>query len=57
MKTCCFLGHRKIDETEELKSRLKSIITNLIEDESVEVFLFGSSVLRINSRCEFINKP
>ena len=34
MKTCCFLGHRKIDETEELKSQLKSIITNLIEDKN-----------------------
>ena len=53
MKTCCFLGHRKIDETEELKSRLKSIITYLIEDEKVEVFLFGSRS-DFNSLCHAI---
>ena len=32
-KTCCFFGHRKIDETEELKYRLYEIIENLIENE------------------------
>ena len=53
MKTCCFLGHRKIDETEELKSRLKSIIANLIDDENVEVFLFGSRS-DFNSLCHAI---
>lgn len=25
-KTCCFFGHRTINETEELKSKLKAII-------------------------------
>ena len=53
MKTCCFLGHRKIDKTEELKNRLKSIITNLIEEEKVEVFLFGSRS-EFNSLCHGI---
>ena len=42
MKTCSFIGHRKIEETEELKSRLKTVIINMIENEKVEVFLFGS---------------
>ncbi len=41
-KTCSFFGHRKIDETDGLKRQLKSVITNLIENEKVEIFLFGS---------------
>ena len=41
-KTCCFFGHRKIDETEELKNKLHEIIENLIENEKVDTFLFGS---------------
>ena len=41
-KTCCFFGHRKIDETEELKNNLCRIIENLITNEKVDTFLFGS---------------
>ena len=41
-KTCSFFGHRKIEETEELKKRLQDIIINLIEKEDVKIFLFGS---------------
>ena len=40
--TCCFLGHRRINETEELKSKLTDIIEKLIVDEKVSIFLFGS---------------
>ena len=49
-KTCCFFGHRKINETEELKSKLKEIIEKLIVDEKVDTFLFGSKS-RFNSMC------
>ena len=42
MATCCFLGHRKMEETEELKKRLRNIIENLITKEKVDTFLFGS---------------
>lgn len=42
MKTCSFFGHRKIEETEELKRLLNSVIIHLIENENVEMFLFGS---------------
>ncbi len=42
MKTCSFFGHRKVEETEELKIQLKSAIIHLIENEKVEIFLFGS---------------
>ena len=41
-KTCCFFGHRKIDETEELKNNLRGIIEKLIVNEKVDTFFFGS---------------
>ena len=41
-KPCCFFGHRKIDETAELKNKLCGIIENLIVNEKVDTFLFGS---------------
>ena len=40
--TCCFFGHRKIDETEELRNMLYETIENLIVNEKIEIFLFGS---------------
>ena len=40
--TCCFIGHRTINETEELKSKLIEIVEKLIVDENVDTFLFGS---------------
>lgn len=40
--TTCFFGHRKIDETEELKNNLRGIIENLIVNEKVDTFFFGS---------------
>lgn len=46
-KTCCFFGHRTINETEELKSKLVEIIEKLI----VDTFLFGSKS-RFNSLCQ-----
>ena len=49
-KTCCFFGHRTINETEELKSKLNEIIEKLIVDENVDTFLFGSKS-RFNSLC------
>ena len=49
-KTCCFFGHRTINETEELKSKLKREIEKLIIDKSVDTFLFGSKS-RFDSLC------
>ena len=46
----CFFGHRTINETEELKSKLIEIIEKLIVDEKVDTFLFGSKS-RFNSLC------
>lgn len=50
MNTCCFFGHREINETEELKIRLRGIIERLIVDEKVDTFLFGSKS-RFDSLC------
>ena len=40
--TCCFFGHRKIKETDELKSKLYNEIETLITYKKVHTFLFGS---------------
>lgn len=41
--TCCFFGHRKIVETDELKSKVYNEIEKLIVSKNVKVFLFGSN--------------
>ncbi len=48
--SCCFIGHREINETEELKSKLRETIERLITEEKVDTFLFGSGS-RFNSLC------
>ncbi len=48
--TVCFFGHRTINETEELKSKLIDIIEKLIADKNIDTFLFGSKS-RFNSLC------
>ena len=48
--TCCFLGHRKINETEELKAKLIEMIEIMIEERKVDTFLFGSKS-QFNSLC------
>ena len=40
--TCCFFGHRKINVTDKLISKLKSAIEDLIVNEKMDTFLFGS---------------
>ena len=40
--TCCFLGHRKIEVTDELRRSLRNDIENLITKENTSIFLFGS---------------
>jgi len=41
-KICSFFGHRKIDKTEELITKTTEVIENLINNENVTTFLFGS---------------
>ena len=40
--TCTFFGHRKITETEKLIKAVREEIENLIVNERVDTFLFGS---------------
>ena len=51
--TCCFVGHRTINETEELKSKLYETIEKLIVENSIDTFLFGSRS-RFNDLCHEI---
>lgn len=54
--TCCFIGHRAIYGTEQLKSPLCEIIEKLIVEKNVDTFLFGSKS-RFNSLClEIVTK-
>lgn len=43
--TCCFFGHRKINITDELIYLLKIIVKELITEEKIDTFLFGSKSL------------
>lgn len=42
IKTVCFIGHRKIEVTDNLEQELTEYIEYLILNENVKVFLFGS---------------
>ena len=54
--TCCFIGHRTIKETKELKAKIHKIVEKLIVDKNVGTFLFGSKS-RFNSLClELVTK-
>ena len=35
-RTCCFIGHRKIEETSELRTELYDSIERLITEEDVD---------------------
>ena len=39
---CCFFGHRKISEIEEMKKKVYDAVKVLIVEEKVHTFLFGS---------------
>lgn len=41
-RTCCFIGHRKIEDTLELRTRLCELVERLITNEKFDTFLFGS---------------
>lgn len=48
--SCCFFGHRKIDETPKLTEQLIKTVENLITDNAVTDFYFGSKS-EFNSLC------
>lgn len=49
-QTCCFIGHRDIEETDELKKRLYSIVEKIIVEKNADTFLFGSKS-KFNDLC------
>lgn len=50
MNTCCFLGHREINESKELRQTVYETVKSLITDKGVDTFLFGSKS-RFDSLC------
>lgn len=53
---CCFFGHRTINETDELKTRITETVERLITDKNVDAFLFGSKS-QFDSLClELVSK-
>lgn len=48
--SCCFFGHRKIEQTPELVNELVKTIENLITENDIDTFLFGSKS-EFNSLC------
>ena len=54
--TCCFFGHRTINDTEKLRKELIKTIETLITVERIDTFLFGSKS-RFDSLClELVSK-
>ncbi len=49
----CFIGHRKINTTDELKQKVRNTVTQLIENEGIVNFIFGSRS-EFNSLCHDI---
>lgn len=49
--TCCFIGHRKIDATVELRNSVYELIEDLIVNKNVDTFLLGSRSA-FNDLCE-----
>ncbi len=41
-KSCCFLGHRKIDITCEMRKKLYNTVEKMIVDYNIDTFFFGS---------------
>lgn len=52
-KTCCFIGHRKIEKTDELEKEIYEYIERLIVKENVKIFLIGSRS-EFNSLCHSV---
>lgn len=42
MKKCCFIGHRNVTASAELIKKIDFCIKELIEENGVRIFLFGS---------------
>ncbi len=49
-KCCCFIGHRNIEQSEELRDKIRKLTETLIVEKGVTYFLFGSKS-NFNSLC------
>ena len=52
-RTCCFFGHRKISDAENLREKIYEVVENLIVKNNTEIFLFGSRS-EFNSLCHSV---
>ncbi len=52
-KSCCFIGHRKIEVSNLLEEKLKNMLIYLIEKQGVTNFLFGSKS-QFNDFCHVV---
>ncbi len=41
-KICCFVGHRKLENPEEVAAALAKVVMRLVGQDNVRTFLFGS---------------
>ena len=41
-QTCCFIGHRKIENKTQIFEQIKNCVENLINKSNITTFLFGS---------------
>ena len=41
-KTCCFFGHRKVQNAKEIENKVYNEVEKLITTKGVSIFLFGS---------------
>ncbi len=48
--TCCFIGHRTIEETNALKEKVYTCVEKMITELHIDTFLFGSKS-RFNDLC------
>ena len=40
-KSCCFFGHRDVSDIDSIKEQVKSVVTEIIENEGFDTFYFG----------------
>lgn len=55
--TCCFFGHRQINENEKLRNELFATIEELIVSKKADTFLFGSKSKFNASSCLLFSHP
>ncbi len=51
--TCCFIGHRTIEETNAVKEKVYTCVEKMITELHIDTFLFGSKS-RFNELCREI---